>query len=83
VLVDIYREKGTDSGIRNAIRFFLGREVAITSYAGEALILGESLLGEDWVLGPSSAFSAYTFEVVVHRVLAPRNAAGYGRSSTS
>jgi phage tail-like protein len=70
VLVAIYREKGTDSGIRNAIRFFLGLEVAITTYAGEALILGESLLGEDWVLGPSGAFGAYAFEVVVPRALA-------------
>ena len=46
VLVAIYREKGTDAGITNAIRFFLGLEVAITAYAGEALILGESLLGQ-------------------------------------
>jgi phage tail-like protein len=70
VLVAIYREKGTDSGIRNAIRFFLGLEVAITTYAGEALILGDSLLGEDWVLGPSGEFGAYAFEVVVPRALA-------------
>ena len=70
VLLAMYREKGTDGGIRNAIRFFLGLEVGITTYAGEALILGESLLGEDWVLGPSTAFGAYAFEVVVPRALA-------------
>lgn len=70
ILVAVYREKGTAGGIRNAIRFFLGLEVDITAYAGEALILGESLLGEDWILGPSTHFSPYAFEVVVPRSLA-------------
>lgn len=69
VLVAVYREKGTGIGIRNAIRFFLGVEVEIQSYAGEALLLGESLLGEDWILGPSGAFSAYAFDVVSPRAL--------------
>ena len=67
VLVAVYREKGTAAGIKNAIRFFLGLEVEIVSYSGEGLVLGESLLGEDWVLGPSTAFAAYSFEVVVSR----------------
>jgi hypothetical protein len=62
VLLGIYREKGTASGIRNAIRFFLGLEVELVTYTGDALVLGESLLGEDWVLGPSGAFAAYAFE---------------------
>ncbi len=70
VLVAMYREKGTARGITNAIRFFLGLEVQITAYAGEALTLGESLLGEDWVLGPSSSFAALAFEVTSPRVLA-------------
>lgn len=70
VLVAMYREKGTARGITNAIRFFLGLEVQITAYAGEALTLGESLLGEDWVLGPSSSFAALAFEVASPRVLA-------------
>jgi len=69
VLVAIYREKGTMAGIRNAVRFFLGLEVALIAYAGEALVLGESLLGEDWVLGPSTSFAAFAFEVVVPRAL--------------
>jgi phage tail-like protein len=69
VLVAMYREKGTAPGIVNAIRFFLGLEVEITSYAGEALFLGESLLGEDWVLGPSSLFAALAFEIVSPRLL--------------
>jgi phage tail-like protein len=70
VLVAIYREKGTAAGIQNAIRFFLGLEVDIVAYSGEALVLGESLLGEDWILGPAGSFSAYSFEVVVPRALA-------------
>ena len=69
VLVAMYREKGTARGIVNAIRFFLRLEVQITAYAGEALTLGESLLGDDWVLGPSSSFAALAFEVTSPRVL--------------
>jgi phage tail-like protein len=71
VLVAIYREKGTGAGIVNAIRFFLGLEVGLTAYAGEALRLGESKLGEDWILGPSNAFASFAFEVVVPRALEP------------
>ena len=69
VLVAIYREKGTAAGIVNAIRFFLNLEVTITSYAGEALSLGDSLLGVDWVLGPSEPWGAYAFEVTSPRIL--------------
>jgi hypothetical protein len=69
VLVAMYREKGTAVGVINAIRFFLGLEVQVTAYAGEALALGESLLGEDWMLGPSSRFAALAFEVVSPRLL--------------
>jgi phage tail-like protein len=69
VLVAMYREKGTGRGIVNAIRFFLELEIEITAYAGEALFLGESLLGEDWVLGPSTLFAALAFEIVSPRVL--------------
>jgi phage tail-like protein len=69
VLVAVYREKGTGVGIKNAIRFFLGLEVEIQSYAGEALLLGESLLGEDWILGASGAFSAFAFDVISPRAL--------------
>ncbi len=66
VLVEMYRQKGTARGIINAVRFFLGVEIrAITAYAGEALVLGESELGVDWVLGPSSRFARYAFDVVV------------------
>lgn len=70
VLVAVYREKGTAVGIKNAVRFFLGLEVEIVAYSGEALVLGESLLGESWILGPAGSFAAYSFEIVVPRALA-------------
>lgn len=69
VLVAVYREKGTGVGIKNAIRFFLGLEVDIQSYTGEGLMLGESLLGEDWILGASGAFSAFAFDIIAPRAL--------------
>lgn len=66
VLVEMYRQKGTARGIINAVRFFLGIEVtAVVAYAGEAMVLGEAELGVDWVLGPSSRFARYAFDVVV------------------
>jgi len=66
VLVEMYRQKGTARGIINAVRFFLGVEIqAVSAYASEALVLGESELGVDWVLGPSSRFALYAFDVFV------------------
>jgi phage tail-like protein len=70
VLVQIYRQKGTAAGIRNAIRFFLGVDVtAVSAFHGTTLILGESELGVDWVLGPSGQFALYAFDLTVSRVL--------------
>lgn len=72
VLVEMYRQKGTAQGIKNAVRFFLGIDiVAITAFNADALVLGESLLGIDWVLGPSDRFAKYAFNVVVARILTP------------
>ncbi|PIE65600.1 MAG: hypothetical protein CSA24_02410 [Deltaproteobacteria bacterium] len=66
VLVEMYRQKGTAVGIENAIRFFLGINIeAITPYRSVGLVLGESELGEDWILGPSSRFARYAFDVKV------------------
>jgi phage tail-like protein len=66
VLVELYRLKGTEKGIRNAARLFLGIELGtISTYTGSPLVLGESLLGIDWELGPSSRFALYAFEVRV------------------
>ncbi len=71
VLVEMYRQKGTSQGIKNAVRFFLGIDiVAITAFNADTLVLGESLLGIDWVLGPSDRFARYAFNVVVSRILA-------------
>jgi phage tail-like protein len=72
VLVEMYRQKGTSQGIKNAVRFFLGIDiVAITAFNADTLVLGESLLGVDWVLGPSDRFAKYAFNVVVARLLTP------------
>ena len=66
VLVQMYQQKGTAIGIRNAIRFFVGVEVtAITAYAGAGFELGEAELGIDWVLSPSGRFARYAFDVHV------------------
>jgi phage tail-like protein len=70
VLVEMYRQKGTAVGIRNAVRFFLGIDIAaITALAATALVLGESELGVDWDLGPSKRFARYAFDVKVARLL--------------
>ncbi|MDC0714222.1 phage tail protein [Stigmatella sp. ncwal1] len=70
VLVEMYQQKGTALGLRNAIRFFLGIEVrAISPFASDTLVLGESELGVDWVLGPSERFARYAFNVEVERLL--------------
>jgi len=70
VLVEMYRQKGTAIGIKNAIRFFLDIDItAITAFIGTTLVLGESELGVDWELGPSDRFARYAFDVEVDRVL--------------
>jgi len=72
VLVEMYQQKGTALGIINAVRFFLGIEItAITAFNADTLMLGESLLGVDWILGPSDRFARYAFNVVVARILSP------------
>jgi phage tail-like protein len=70
MLVSIYQQKGTAPGIKNAVRFFLGLDdLEITPLTSTTLILGESQLGEDWELGPSTRFARYAFEVQVGRIL--------------
>lgn len=63
VLVTMYQQKGTKIGIVNAIRFFVGVEVTITTYNEEGWILGEDELGWDTYLAPSTSFALYSFEV--------------------
>lgn len=70
-LVELYQQKGTAPGIRNAVRFFLGVQIsAIRPFASEPLPLGEWELGVSWVLGPSDSFSRYAFDIEVDRALA-------------
>jgi phage tail-like protein len=70
VLVEIYKQKGTAAGIRNAVRFFLGVDVtSVDAFHGTTLVLGESRLGVDWVLGPSDSFARYAFDITVSRQL--------------
>ena len=69
VLVTMYQQKGTKIGIINAIRFFVGIEVEITTYNEEGWILGEDELGWDTYLAPSTSFALYSFEVTSPVVL--------------
>jgi phage tail-like protein len=70
VLVDLYRLKGTERGMRSAARLLLGIELdEINTFSGTPLVLGESLLGVDWELGPSNRFALYAFSVRVSRIL--------------
>jgi hypothetical protein len=71
-LVCMVRQKGTAVGIENAVRFFLGLEVQIDAHHVTSLVLGESELGVDWVLGPSDRRALYTFDLVVGRALTAR-----------
>lgn len=70
VLVPIYRSKGTDPGIINAIRFFLGIDVTITHLAYQSINqLGVSTLGGSFVLGTSDPELHRTFIVNVPIVI--------------
>jgi len=71
LLVEMYRQKGTAKGIKNAVRFFLGLETTIEAFASDTLALGDAELGVSWILGPSDRFALYAFNVVASRVLAP------------
>jgi len=72
LLVPIYKSKGTNIGIVNAVRFFTGIEITIVPYVLGGMILGESELGDiglfdsgTWELGPSGSFAKYAFNVTV------------------
>lgn len=69
VLVDIYKQKGTDPGVINAVRFFLGVEVSIDEYADSGWILDVDLLGESSILGTSVSALLYSFDVLSEVVL--------------
>ena len=64
-LLAIYREKGTASGIENAVLFFLGLVVTVDPYLSAPLwILDVSELGVGSILGPGTRRDRYTFDVV-------------------
>lgn len=66
VLITLYKQKGTEIGIVNAIRFFLGLEVTVDVFnaAPPGWILGVSELGDTTVLLPSSQRALYSFNIV-------------------
>lgn len=65
VLVPMYRLKGTQPGIINAIRFFVGVEVTISRPAFEGVwLIGFDELGVDTTLGTSDAWPRFSFNVV-------------------
>lgn len=64
VLVPIYQLKGTDPGIINAVRFFVGLEVAIVVPAFDGVwVLGESELGVETYLGSDDLYDRLSFWV--------------------
>lgn len=84
VLVEMYRQKGTAAGVKNAVRLFLGVDIdAVTPLAAAALILGESELDVDWELGPSDRFARYALDLRWAACSRRRSAASCARSSTT
>lgn len=69
ILRAMYQQKGTDRGIINAIRFFLGIEVVITTPYLTGGFLGLASLGGTFVLSSSLLSNLYTFCINVPRAL--------------
>lgn len=70
ILIPIRKQKGTDVGIANAVRFFMGLEIEFYIYAADGFLLGVSELGTEWVLAASKGSSAlYSFDIIVERTL--------------
>ncbi len=74
LLVPLYKQKGTNPGIKNALRFFLGLDpVDIRPFTTSGFELGIAELGTTgplaWELGPPAGFSTYAFDVQVYRLL--------------
>lgn len=64
-LVALYRLKGTEPGLIQAVRFLLDMEISVTSAGGALMRLGVSKLGLDWILGAGDARQRRTFLVNV------------------
>ena len=71
ILVPLYKQKGTEIGIINAIRFFQGIEVTIDVFNDftDIWVLGEGELGDDTDLGPGVSFERYSFRIISPVVL--------------
>jgi phage tail-like protein len=66
VLVDAYKRKGVELGMEGFLSFVLGIQFNIRPFnrPEENWTLGVSLLGEDTILGPSTSFLKFAFEVL-------------------
>lgn len=62
-LVYIYRQKGTEAGIENAIFFFMGITVTITRPWARSWRLGHDKLGYTTRLGPGTSYDKFMFWV--------------------
>lgn len=72
-VVDMYRQKCTTKGIRNAILFLLGIEISTSSLINaDTLYPDESRLDVDSVLGRYDRFARYAFNVEFARILVTR-----------
>lgn len=70
VLVSIYKQKGTDPGIINAVRLFLGLEVDIDVPALTGnWVLGVSELGDTTILGTNDLAKKLSFYVISSVIL--------------
>jgi phage tail-like protein len=66
----MYGQKGTDVGIINAIRFFLGIEVTIERVRASGAHLGvDSTLGQEFTLASGALADFYTFIVHVSQTI--------------
>lgn len=63
LLVPMYKQRGTDIGIENAVAFFTGKTVDVVPWEIPSHIwkLGKSYLGRNTYLGPSFSFVRYSF----------------------
>lgn len=72
-LTTLYKEKGTEKGIGNAIRFFLGIDpITFKYYWGTGWMLGKpgrGELGVSTVLNSGKLRDRYSFSIIVNRVL--------------
>ncbi len=69
ILRAMYQQKGTDRGIINAIRFFLGIETVITTPYLTGGYLGISTIGGTLILSSSLLSNLYTLVINVPRAL--------------